>query len=146
MLTDANVLKDNQVMKSARWIFFHSLLLFSLRGQSSENPSADGLMEVSGTVRIIRAHPETEVFFTDLKNSVIIPKTSSHNRILEACEEARKKNAKISLRIDPISRQVKSLGEDSGIEKKADGKLLSTPVLSPGKEGFHPIPSDDSSQ
>jgi hypothetical protein len=64
---------------------------------------------VSGIVRIVRGSPETEVFFKDLKNSLIIPKDSQHNKILEACEESRKKGTPVHLKIDPKSRRILGL-------------------------------------
>ena len=62
--------------------------------------------EITGTVRIIRANPVTEVFFKDLKDSVVIPANSKHNQIYEACEESRKKGQPVHLQIDPVSRNV----------------------------------------
>ncbi len=65
--------------------------------------------EVSGVVRLIRANPETEVFFKDLKDSLIIPKDSGHNKIYAACEESQKKGKPVKLLIDPVGRRILSL-------------------------------------
>lgn len=60
---------------------------------------------VSGVVRIMRASPETEVFFKDLKDSVIIPFGSRHNEIFSACEQSRKTGSPVHLIIDSKSRR-----------------------------------------
>lgn len=78
--------------------------------------------EISATVRLIRAQPETEVFFKDYKHSLIIPKDSSHNAIYELCESSRKTGAPVKLSIDPITRTILSPQKSSG---NADG--VSTP-------------------
>jgi hypothetical protein len=62
--------------------------------------------QISGTVRLIRGSPSTEVFFKDLKDSAIIPKNNSHNAIYALCEESMKKGIPVSLIIHPISREV----------------------------------------
>lgn len=93
--------------------------------------------EISGTVRIIRSQPQTEVFFKDLKESVIIPVNSRHNQIYEACEKSWKKGTPVKLRIDPVSRHVLALpGSESG-----GGEALKPSTLSPD---FKPLPEDSS--
>jgi hypothetical protein len=62
--------------------------------------------EVTATVRLIRSTPETEVFFKDLKDSLIIPKDSQHNKLYDLCEESRKKGTPVKLLIDPIGRRI----------------------------------------
>jgi hypothetical protein len=91
------------------------LLIFSLIGAVFVR--ADEKMpgkEITGIVRLIRASPVTEVFFKDLKDSAIIPYSSKHNAIYEACEESRKKGTPVKLVIHPISREV------IGFPEKAD--------------------------
>jgi len=62
--------------------------------------------EVSGVVRLIRGSPETEVFFLDLKDSLIIPKDSQHNKLFDLCEQSRKKGTAVKLLIDPKARRI----------------------------------------
>lgn len=65
--------------------------------------------EISGTVRLIRANPETEVFFKDLKDSLIIPKDSKHNQIFEACQQSQKTGRPVQIMVDPAGRRILGL-------------------------------------
>lgn len=71
------------------------------------------VQEVSGIVRMIRSNPETEVFFKDLKSSLIIPQGPQHNAIFKACEKSQKTNTPVSLMVDNASRRIMSLPGDS---------------------------------
>ncbi len=63
------------------------------------------MKQISGVVRIIRGEPQTEVFFKDLKDSVIIPKDSKHNEIYALCADSMKTGKPVSLMMDPVSRR-----------------------------------------
>ncbi|MEZ0392678.1 MAG: hypothetical protein ACAH59_10705 [Pseudobdellovibrionaceae bacterium] len=88
-------------MNRIQALMMASMLVFSAHAQEV-SPGK----EISGVVRVIRAHPETEVFFKDFKDSVFIGKDSKHNQFYEACEESRKKGTPVKLVIHPISRRV----------------------------------------
>ncbi len=81
-----------------------------ISGTKSEPVVIHGIVakEVTGTVRLIRSTPETEVFFKDLKDSLIIPKDSQHNKLYDLCEESRKKGTPVKLLIDPVGRSILS--------------------------------------
>lgn len=72
--------------------------------KESEGPG----VAVQATVRLIRSSPQTEVFFTDRKESLIIPQGSQHNAIFEACLQSSKTRTPVSLRIDPKARIILS--------------------------------------
>ncbi len=109
------------------------LLFLSLSPAETSLPPSTAEFDpsaVTGVVRIIRAHPETEVFFKDRKDSLIIPKGTQHNQIYEACEESRKKGTPVTLKIDIKNRRILSL---PGTSKKDDAdKATSSPVSAPG--------------
>jgi len=64
---------------------------------------------IQGTVRILRGSPQTEVFFVDRKESLIIPNTRQHNEIFQACLRSSQTKTPVSLRIDPKSRTILSV-------------------------------------
>lgn len=105
-------------------------------------PAIPGTKEVSGVVRLIRGSPETEVFFKDLKDSVIIPKTSSkHNQIFAACETSMKKGTPVKLLIDPVSRQARGLPEDKPASATS-GEAAPAKSSASESTGFKEIPED----
>ncbi len=73
--------------------------------------------QISGTPRLIRSQPETEVFFRDLNQSYIIPKDNRHNKIFEAVSKAIKTKSKVTLEVDPKSRRILGLPEDGASSK-----------------------------
>ncbi len=70
---------------------------------------------VSGIPRLIRASPETEIFFRDVNTSYIIPKDSKHNQYYHAFETASRLNKSVSFRVDPVSRRVLAVDGVNGV-------------------------------
>lgn len=103
---------------------------------SSKAPAASGTQDISAKVRVIRGSPQTEVFFLDRKDSLVIPRNNQHNQILKACEESMKKGTAVQLVIDPKSRQILSL-PDATKEHVADGdkKINDETSASPSADG-----------
>ncbi len=126
--------------KSMKSLFFCSFLCWAFAaGAQTASPGK----EISGVVRIIRAHPHTEVFFKDLKDSVIIPPGKHHNSIYELCERSWKTGQPVSLKIDPLSRQALPLVESKVPVNEAVESVPGSdrPSTSPG---FKSIPDDSS--
>lgn len=95
---------------------------------------------VSGTPRLIRANPSTEIFFNKLNQSYVIPKDSKHNPLYYAFEAAMKEQRAISFRVDPYSRRVLFVDGVAGASSKKKPKLKNTPaapVLDGGLSGGH---------
>lgn len=92
---------------------------------------------VAGIPRLIRASPETEVFFRDLNTSYIIPQTDKHNRFFNAFDQASKRNQQVSFRVDPVSRRVLAMDGVDGVRApaKAQGKVLSGAASTGGPGG-----------
>lgn len=86
-----------------------------------EIPEKQEGQTVSGVVRLIRSSPQTEIFFKDLKQSYIIPKTSQHNKIYEACLQSSKTGKAVALQVDPVSRRVLAISNQtaSGSDPKS---------------------------
>lgn len=74
---------------------------------------------VSGIPRLIRASPETEIFFRDVNTSYIIPKDSKHNPYYEAFDQAIRTGKSVSFRADPISRRVLAVDGVLGVRAPA---------------------------
>lgn len=87
-------------------LIIYSFLLSVGFGAETSSVNAASGNSISGTPRLIRQMPETEVFFKDLPQSYFIPRTSSHNRIFDAVMKAQKAGKAISLKVDPKSRQI----------------------------------------
>lgn len=83
---------------------------------------------VSGIPRLIRASPETEVFFRDINTSYIIPQSDKHNRFFHAFDQASKRNQAVSFRVDPVSRRVLAMDGVDGVRApaKASGAVGSS--------------------
>jgi hypothetical protein len=80
-------------------------LIFSFVFAGSPESTKPQLKQISGVVRLIRGEPETQVFFKDLNDSVIIPKDSKHNEIFAMCNDSMKTGKSISLMMDPVSHR-----------------------------------------
>jgi len=127
-VTKAIEARQNKKMNSFLTLFLPIFVAFASESPEivpASSASAPAGQQISGVVRIIRAHPETEVFFKDLKNSVIIHRDSKHNQFYEACEESRKKGTAVRLTIDPVSRRVLGI-----TNKKLDS---SNPLIDPAR-------------
>jgi hypothetical protein len=72
--------------------------------------------EVSGVVIGLRRKQGTEVLLKGVKDPVVIPFLSYHNKIFNRCLESQKNGKPVTLRIEPRSRQV--LDDSSESEKK----------------------------
>ena len=83
---------------------------------------------VSGIPRLIRASPETEVFFRDVNTSYIIPKDSKHNQFFEAFDQASRTNKSVSFRADPISRRVLAMDGVNGVRTPAKASAPAAPA------------------
>ena len=71
--------------------------------------------QISATPRLIRSQPETEIFFKDFNQSLIIPKDNKHNKIFEAVSKAMKGNSKITLEVDLKTRRVLGIPEEAPV-------------------------------
>ena len=104
--------------------------------------------EVSGVVRIVRSQPETEIFFVDRKESVIVPAGApDHNKVLKMSLDSIKSKKSVSMSIDPVSRRFIAL---PGSSKKSVTSIDEAPELvqvAPSKaksSSFKDIPEDSS--
>lgn len=80
---------------------------------------------VQAVVRIIRSNPQTEVFFMDRKESLIIPQGPQHNAIFAACMESSRKRTPVSLQIDPKARIILSVPTAKSSDKDPESKSSS---------------------
>lgn len=87
---------------------------------------------VAGIPRLIRASPETEVFFRDLNLSYIIPQDSKHNRFFNAFDQASKLSRQVSFRVDPVSRRVLAMDGVDGV--RAPAKAAASSSGTPGSK------------
>jgi hypothetical protein len=69
--------------------------------------------EVSGVVIGLRRKQGTEVLLKGIKEPVVIPFLSYHNKIFNRCLDSQKNAKPVSLRIDPRSRQVLDDAEEA---------------------------------
>jgi hypothetical protein len=135
---------ENQEMKALFGIFWIVIPLIAGAQELAANPEAkaqaqvqekdkakDKGKEISAVVRLIRANPETEVFFRDYKESLIIPKDSQHNKIFAACEESRKKGTPVKLTVDPVARRILGFPEATAATESSDMSVSS------GTSGSH---------
>lgn len=100
--------------------------------EKSKNPIGK---TISGVVRLIRANPETEVFFKDGKESVFISQGSKHNLFYEACNQSMKTKTPISVVVDPISRKVLNLPSAAKDPTSATPPSTSSPSSSQSNSG-----------
>jgi hypothetical protein len=148
MMTKHRLSAQNKKMKFIFGIFIFFLPLF-LQAEVTENtptsttqpsaplaPTDSATQSISAKVRVIRGSPQTEVFFLDRKDSLVIPRNSQHNQILKACEDSMKKGTAVQLVIDSKNRQILSL-PDATKEHVADGdkKIKDETLSSPSAEG-----------
>ncbi len=78
-----------------------------------------GAQVISATVRVVRSNPQSEVFFMDRKESLIIPANAHHNEIFEACLASSRTRTPISFLANLKTRTILSIkapGKD-GTEK-----------------------------
>lgn len=95
--------------------------------------------EVSGLVRVVRSSPETEIFFYDRKDSVIVPSFHpEHNKILKMSLDSIKNKKPITLSVNPVSRRLISKPAVKSVEEPETVKPTSS---KPASGGFKEIPS-----
>lgn len=79
--------------------------------------------EVSGIPRLIRSSPQTEIFFSDLNTSYVIPQNDKHNEVFQKIAAAIKSRSAIKLKVDKKTRQILGLTEavvQPSLEKKPE--------------------------
>lgn len=86
---------------------------------------------VSGIPRLIRASPETEVFFRDVNTSYIISQDSKHNQYFKVFEEASRVNKSVSFRVDPVTRRVLAMDGVQGVRAKSALPITAPSVSRP---------------
>lgn len=103
--------------------------------------------QVSGLVRVVRSSPETEIFFIDRKESVIVPSFHpEHNKVVKMSLDSIKSKKPISLSVNPVSRRMISAGTkktSSPVAVDLPEIEMAKPVSNkPASGGFKEIPSD----
>ncbi len=128
-------------------ILIISLLLLSVIPVFAQEEDAES-EQVSGLVRVVRSSPETEIFFIDRKESVIVPSFHpEHNKVVKMSLESIKNKKPISLSAHPVSRRMISAGTKKTIAPVAVDLTeieSAQPVSSkPSTKSFKEIPSDN---
>jgi hypothetical protein len=115
-------------MNAIFWLFLEVSLAVSLAAEVraaepifqeiSDEPQLDEpkpqiAPQVSGVPRIVRQLKETEVFLKGDNKSYFIPKSDSHNRILEKLTKAMKAGSSVSFSADPVSRKIIEMRDSS---------------------------------
>lgn len=106
---------------------------------------------VSGTPRLMRALDETEVFFSELNQSYVIPQGEQHNPFFFAMEKALKERRKISFKVDPQSHRILSVEGVLGVSAARppppsdSGESLPTPKRRVHRHSHLPSPSSSTS-
>jgi hypothetical protein len=106
--------------------------------------------EVSGIVRVVRSSPETEIFFVDRKDSVIIPAFHrDHNKALKMSLDSVKTQKPVSFSIDPVSHQFVGLpgakSASPAVNETMETPAEAAPVKAKAKaSGFKDIPAESS--
>lgn len=67
-------------------------------------------IQVQGSVRIVRGSPETDVFLNGVSERIVIPVNAKHNEIMDECVNSMKTGKSLSFTIDPVSREIRSIG------------------------------------
>lgn len=104
--------------------------------------------DISGVVRIVRSSPETEIFFIDRKDSVIVPQGAvDANKIIKMSLDSVKTKKSVSMTIDPVSRRFVSLpGSKKAKGIESDSAETTTEIVPAKKTNvpvFKEIPSDN---
>lgn len=103
--------------------------------------------QVSGLVRVVRSNPETEIFFMDRKDSVIVPSFHpEHNKVVKMSLDSIKNKKPISLSVNPVSKRLISAGtKRTGSPVAVDfpeAEEAKPATSKPASRGFKEIPSD----
>lgn len=133
----------NQNRAMIKKLLIATLLFSSLSAWCEEEVESE---EVSGPVRVVRSSPETEIFFIDRKESVIVPSFHpDHNRAVKMGLDSIKNKKPVSFSVNPTSRRLISAGGKKSSAPAADvdaGEITKPTSSKPASSGFKEIPGD----
>ncbi len=128
-------------------ILIISFLLLSTIPAFAEEEETES-EQVSGLVRVVRSSPETEIFFMDRKESVIVPSFHpEHNKVVKMSLDSIRNKKPISLSVNPVSKRLISTGAkkaSSPVSVDFSSEEVIKPASSkPASKSFKEIPSDN---